>query len=83
MEVEDVAVSNDANSFTVLPNSWQVAETGDYNGDGRDDILWRNSNGSFTNWVAQGNVSFVSNDLNAHAVIPTAWQVQGPDTFWA
>jgi Ca2+-binding RTX toxin-like protein len=76
-------VSNDANSFTVLPNSWQVAETGDYNGDGRDDILWRNSNGAFTNWLAQANGSFVSNDANAHAVIPTAWHVLGPDTFWA
>ncbi|HKH28490.1 MAG TPA: hypothetical protein VKA61_09170, partial [Sphingomicrobium sp.] len=73
---------NDANSFTVLPNSWQVVETGDYNGDGRDDILWRNSNGAFTNWLAQANGSFVSNDANASTSLTTAWHVQGPDTFW-
>jgi hypothetical protein len=76
-------VSNDTNSWTILPTSWQVAEIGDYDGDGRDDILWRNSNGAFTNWLAHGNGSFVSNDPNAHAIIPTAWHVQGPDTFWA
>jgi hypothetical protein len=76
-------VSNDANSWALISNNWQIVETGDYNGDGRDDILWRNSNGALTNWLAQGNGSFVSNDLNAHAVIPTAWHVQGPDTFWA
>ena len=56
-------VSNDANASPRSPTSWQVAETGDYNGDGRDDILWRNSNGSFTNWLAQANGSFVSNDV--------------------
>jgi hypothetical protein len=55
----------------------------DFNGDGRSDVLWRHDNGSFTNWLAQANGSFVSNDLNAHAVIPTAWHVQGSDTFWA
>jgi len=76
-------VSNDANSFTVMPTSWQVVETGDYNGDGRDDILWRNSNGAFTNWLAQANGSFVSNDANAFTSLTTAWHVQGPDTFWS
>jgi serralysin len=76
-------VSNDANSWAVLPTSWQVVEIGDYNGDGRDDILWRNSNGAFTNWLAQGNGSFVSNDANAFTSLTTAWHVQGPDTFFA
>jgi len=75
-------VSNDSNSWALISTNWQIVETGDYNGDGRDDILWRNSNGAVTNWLAHGNGSFTSNDLNAHAVIPTAWHVQGPDTFW-
>ena len=75
-------VSNDANSFTTLPNSWQIVEVGDYNGDGRDDILWRRDDGAFTSWLAQGNGSFVSNDANAFTTLPSAWHVQGPDTFW-
>jgi hypothetical protein len=76
-------VSNDANSWAVIPTTWQVIETGDYNGDGRDDILWRRADGALTNWLSQPNGSFVSNDLNAFAVIPNAWHIQGPDTyFW-
>ena len=76
-------VSNDLKVWIMLPTSWQVATTGDFNGDGRDDIAWRNSNGAFTNWLAQGDGSFVSNDSHAWAVVPNSWHVQGPDTLWA
>ena len=34
---------------------WQIAEaTGDYNGDGRSDILWRNDNGLVAVWEMDG-----------------------------
>jgi hypothetical protein len=29
--------------FGQVPNDWQIAETGDFNGDGMSDILWRSS----------------------------------------
>ena len=38
-------VQNNANAAAVVPTAWQVAGTGDFNGDGRDDILWRNVDG--------------------------------------
>ena len=34
----------------------------DFNGDGRDDILWRSTGGNLTDWLAQPNGGFVSND---------------------
>ena len=74
-------VSNDANAWSVLPTSWQVAAIGDYNGDGRDDIAWRNSNGAFTNWLGQANGGFISNDANAWTVLTTAWHVQAQDAW--
>jgi hypothetical protein len=74
-------ITNDANAWAAVPTSWQVAATGDYNGDGRDDIAWRNSNGTFTNWLGQANGGFVSNDANAWTVLTTAWHVQGPDSW--
>lgn len=74
--------SNDANHFHDIPTAWQVVGTGDFDGDGRADVAWRNADGSFTNWLSQANGTFVSNDANAWAVIPNAWHVQGPDTFW-
>ena len=31
--------------------SWQVAGTGDFNGDGLQDVLWRNQDGTVTDWL--------------------------------
>ncbi|HEV2043409.1 MAG TPA: M10 family metallopeptidase C-terminal domain-containing protein, partial [Sphingomicrobium sp.] len=44
-------VQNNANAATVVPIAWAVAGTGDFNGDGRDDILWRNTDGTLSNWL--------------------------------
>jgi hypothetical protein len=74
-------VTNDANAWAAVPTSWQVVATGDYNGDGRDDIAWRNSNGTFTDWLGQANGGFISNDANALTVLTTAWHVQGQDNW--
>ena len=38
-----------------------VANSGDFNGDGRDDILLRHDNGTMTNWLGQANGGFFSN----------------------
>ena len=72
---------NDANAATVVPTAWQVAGTGDFNGDGRDDILWRNVDGQLTNWLGTANGGFTPNDANAATVAPTDWQVAGTGDF--
>ena len=36
-------------------SSWSVAGIGDFNGDGVDDILWRNTNGSLAEWLMNGS----------------------------
>ena len=33
---------------------WHLASIGDFNGDGRDDLQWRNDNGTFTTWQMDG-----------------------------
>ena len=71
-------VDNSANFFAFLGAGWQVAGVGDYNGDGRDDILWRNSSGDFTNWLGQANGGFVDNSANFWANPGAGWNVQ-PD----
>jgi hypothetical protein len=35
-------------------SQWHVADVGDYNGDGMDDILWRHDNGVVAVWTMNG-----------------------------
>ena len=66
----------------IIPTYWTVVGTGDFNGDNRDDIIWRRDDGAFTEWLGQANGGFVSNDANALTTLPTSWHVQSPDTLW-
>ena len=63
-----------------IPTSWQIAATDDFNGDGKSDVLWRNSNGDVALWgsVAGSSVAFGFQDFG---VIPTAWQIAGTGDF--
>ena len=74
-------VQNNANAAAVVPVAWQIAGTGDFNGDGRDDILWRNVDGQISNWLATAAGGFTQNNANAAAVVPTAWHVVGIGDF--
>ena len=74
-------VGNDANAFATVPTSWQIAGAGDFNGDGRDDVLWRNDAGELSNWLGQTNGGFVNNDANALTSAPTNWHVAGVGDF--
>jgi len=58
-----------------VPNNWQIPETGDFNGDGMSDILWRDNNGG---GVAMSlmNGGAVQSSLGVGNV-PTDWQIQG------
>ena len=65
-----------AGFVATVPLSWDIAGVGDYNGDGVDDLLWRNDNGDFSNWLGTGNeYVFEVNDHNAYVHIPVEWQI--------
>jgi hypothetical protein len=36
------------------PTDWTVAGNGDFNGDMKDDVLWRNDNGQIAMWLLSG-----------------------------
>ena len=74
-------VQNNANAAAVVPTAWQIAGTGDFNGDGRDDILWRNTDGQISNWLATAAGGYTQNNANAAAVVPIAWHVVGIGDF--
>jgi len=56
-----------------VASSWHIAGTGDYDGNGRDDIVWRNDDGSVSIWNngAIGGAHVVSGP----GVVPNDWHI--------
>ena len=57
---------------------WDVEAIGDYNGDGRDDVLWRHEDGLITDWLGTANGGFIDNYANVAMNVPISWHVQDP-----
>ena len=69
-------VYNSAAGIASVSNNWHIVGTGDFNGDGRDDILWRSDSGGFGNWLATANGGFSVNSPSI-ATVDTSWKVAG------
>jgi hypothetical protein len=56
--------------------NWAIAETFDFNGDGRSDILWREQDaGQFTIWNGRGN-SWAQNSYS-NSTVESDWTIAG------
>jgi hypothetical protein len=68
-----------------MPNSsWNVAGIGDFNGDGKDDVLWRNTNGSLVDWTMNGSQVMASQQVTfggSAATPDSSWSVAGIGDF--
>jgi hypothetical protein len=56
-------------------NSWQVAGTGDFDSDGKSDILWQHTNGSVAIWRMDG--STIAEGVVIGTTPETGWKVEG------
>jgi FG-GAP repeat len=58
-----------------VPSNWSIALTGDFNGDGKTDILWRDSStGTVVIWFMNGVQVASTASLGA---VGTDWTIQG------
>lgn len=75
-----VAGDNGADPNVVLTREWTVVDEGDFNGDGRTDLVWRNQvRGDVAVWLMNGK------EILDFAVVlpgvPLSWTIEGIDDF--
>lgn len=76
------SLADNSNNFLSAPGtSWNIAAIADFNGDGHDDLLWRNANGTVVDWLGQANGGFADNAVNSLNTPGTSWQVAGTGDF--
>jgi hypothetical protein len=67
---------NWTNAARNAPLDWSVEGIGDYDGDGKSDILWRHDAGQVTDWLGTATGGFTDNWNNAVSFLAPSWHVQ-------
>jgi len=78
----DGTFTGNAGTFSInLGSAWHVAGTGDFNGDGRADVLFQNTDGTVTDWLGRADGSFTGNAATFSVNLGTAWHAVGTGDF--
>jgi hypothetical protein len=62
-------IVDNASGINQAAFGWRLEGIGDYNGDGRDDALWRHESGPLSLWLENANGVFTVDSVAAHASI--------------
>ncbi len=66
----DVALAS--SMIGAAPLDWSIAQIGDFSGDGKDDIVWRHTDGTLALCVMNG---FSVTSTSIIGVVPTEWEL--------
>ena len=69
-----------SNFVANVPASWQFVGSGDFNGDGKVDMLLRHDSGVVGEWLGQANGGFVGNP-SVNIPVPTDWSIAAIGDF--
>ena len=64
-----------------VSTDWHIAGTGDFNNDGKSDILWRADDGSVGIWLMNGTQTLSGQVIATPAVATTDWHIDGIGDF--
>src|SRR4029077_10965183 len=74
------AVASSATFSTIADFAWSIAGVGDFDGDGKADILWRNATGGVAHvWLMGG--SAILSDIAIGSQADSTWSVAGVGDF--
>lgn len=66
----------------VTDTDWRIAATGDFNGDGKRDIIWQHDGtGAFAAWMMNGTSMIDGVPLTPAFVVDTNWKIVGSGDF--
>jgi len=65
----------------VPDTTWKVIGVGDFNGDGKPDVVWRNDDGSIATWLMSGVTVSAITMMTPNKVTDTAWKIAGVADF--
>ena len=78
MDGANVLAAGPVSTYPTVDNSWKISGTGDFNGDGKADILWRNTNGSNSVWEMNGANVTTASLTNPYPIIDNTWKIAAP-----
>jgi Domain of unknown function (DUF4347)/FG-GAP-like repeat len=67
-----------ATPYPSVDSSWKIAGTSDFNGDGKADILWRNTDGSVETWLMNGSTVTAANLVSPNSIVDSSWNIAAP-----
>jgi Cysteine-rich secretory protein family/FG-GAP-like repeat len=71
--------SSSSGSLGSVATDWTIQGVGDFNGDGKTDILWRHTSGAAHIWLMNGTTS--SSSSGSPGSVATDWTIQGVGDF--
>jgi hypothetical protein len=68
-------------AHALVPNDWHIQGVGDFSGDGKSDILWRqDGSGQVYVWEMNG-LQVTAEGAVAHAPVPSEWHIFSDQNF--